>query len=60
MKSKDEKERILAVERFHNGEKPESICASLGKSKTWLYKWIKRRENLEKKNHGTVTAPDVL
>ncbi len=37
------------MERFHNGEKPESICASLGKSKTWLYKWIKRRENLEKK-----------
>ena len=34
--------RILAVQRFKNGESPESICASLGKSKVWLYKWIKR------------------
>lgn len=34
--------RILAVERFKNGESPEAICASLGKSRAWLYKWIKR------------------
>ena len=34
--------RILAVDRFKNGESPESICASLGKSRTWLYKWIRR------------------
>ena len=34
--------RILAVERFKNGESPETICASLGKSRTWLYKWIRR------------------
>ena len=34
--------RILAVERFKNGESPESICTSLGKSKFWLYKWVKR------------------
>jgi putative transposase len=34
--------RILAVQRFNNGESPESICASLGKSKFWLYKWVKR------------------
>lgn len=34
--------RILAVERFKNGESPEMICASLGKSRTWLYKWIRR------------------
>lgn len=34
--------RLLAVERFKNGESPEAICASLGKSRAWLYKWIKR------------------
>lgn len=34
--------RILAVERFKNGENPEAICTSLGKSKSWLYKWIGR------------------
>jgi putative transposase len=34
--------RILAVQRFKAGESPESICASLGKSKFWLYKWVKR------------------
>jgi putative transposase len=34
--------RILAVERFKNGESPETICASLGKSRAWLYKWIRR------------------
>ena len=45
MKNKDEQQRILAVQRFRNGEKPESICASLGKSKAWLYKWLKRQEH---------------
>jgi len=34
--------RVLAVRRFKAGEKPESICTSLGKSKFWLYKWVKR------------------
>jgi transposase InsO family protein len=34
--------RILAVQRFKAGESPESICISLGKSKFWLYKWVKR------------------
>lgn len=34
--------RILAVQRFRNGESPESICTSLGKSRFWLYKWVKR------------------
>lgn len=34
--------RALAVQRFKNGESPESICTSLGKSRFWLYKWVKR------------------
>jgi transposase InsO family protein len=34
--------RVLAVQRFKSGENPESICISLGKSRFWLYKWVKR------------------
>jgi len=34
--------RVLAVQRFRNGESPESICTSFGKSRFWLYKWVKR------------------
>lgn len=37
-----QQEREWAVQRFCNGEKPESICASLGKSTVWLYKWMTR------------------
>ncbi|MEN6317885.1 MAG: helix-turn-helix domain-containing protein, partial [Syntrophaceae bacterium] len=47
MEEENKQQRILAVERFKNGEKPESICASLGKSKVWLYKWIKRHTEAE-------------
>jgi hypothetical protein len=32
----------MAVQRFKAGESPEFICSSLGKSKFWLYKWVKR------------------
>ena len=40
---KDEVEkRIQAVQRFFAGEKPEAICASIGRSRSWLYKWINR------------------
>jgi transposase InsO family protein len=42
-KDAEQKQRILAAERFNNGEKPESICVSLGRSRAWLYKWVKRR-----------------
>jgi putative transposase len=34
--------RVLAVERFKAGESPNAICISLGKTKYWLYKWVKR------------------
>ena len=37
-----ELKRTWAVYRYLDGEKPESICASLGYSKPWLYKWINR------------------
>lgn len=40
---KDEvKKRIQAVHRFFAGEEPEAICTSLGRSRSWLYKWINR------------------
>jgi len=35
-------ERISAVQRFLDGEKAQSICTSLGRSKSWLYKWVSR------------------
>jgi transposase InsO family protein len=37
-----ELKRTTAVQRFLDGEKLESICVSLGCSKTWLYKWVNR------------------
>lgn len=34
--------RLKAVKRFHEGEEPDEICASLGCSRSWLYKWASR------------------
>jgi len=42
MKRKLQKQRALAVQRYLAGESPQSICASLGKTKPWLYKWVSR------------------
>jgi hypothetical protein len=42
MKKKILKQRALAVQRYLDGEAPQSICASLGKTKPWLYKWVSR------------------
>jgi putative transposase len=42
MKKKILKQRALAVQRYLAGESPESICASLGKTKPWMYKWVTR------------------
>lgn len=42
MKDDTRQQRIWAVERFLNGERPEAICASLRRSKSWLYKWVER------------------
>lgn len=44
----EEKQRILAVRRFLAGEKPESICASLGRTRPWLYKWARRYSDHDK------------
>jgi hypothetical protein len=32
----EERAKILAIERFRNGETPKSIYVSLGRSKTWF------------------------
>jgi transposase InsO family protein len=42
MKKKLQQERAAAVQRYLSGEDPESICASLGRSQRWLYKWLAR------------------
>jgi len=44
MEEKIKQLRVLAVKRFKAGESAESICTSLGKSRFWLYKWVKRFE----------------
>lgn len=43
MEDENKQLRVLAVQRFRNGETPESICTSLGKSRSWLYKWVARQ-----------------
>ena len=42
MKKKILKQRALAVQRYLAGESSQTICASLGKTKPWLYKWVSR------------------
>lgn len=42
MCAKDQSDRILAIERYHSGEKPKAIYTSLGHSKYWFFKWLKR------------------
>ena len=54
MTTKEENERILAVERYLEGESPKSIYTSLGHSKSWLYKWLGRFED-----HGTNWCQEI-
>lgn len=42
MEDEIKRHRALAVQRFLAGETPEAICTSLGKSKSWLYRWVGR------------------
>ena len=58
MEEENKQQRILAVQRFKSGESPESICASLGKSRSWLYKWIGRHlENNDSWNESRSRRP---
>ena len=45
MKEAMKKERIRAVRRYLAGEKPEAICASVNRSRSWLYKWVERYDD---------------
>jgi len=42
MKKKIKQQRLKAVQRFFDGEDPKDICASLRRSRSWLYKWVTR------------------
>lgn len=44
MRKSPESERVRAVDRYHDGESPSAICASLGRSREWFYKWLRRFE----------------
>lgn len=62
MCASDEQDRILAVERYHSGEKPKAIYTSLGHGKYWFYKWLKRYDKkdaqwYEDKNRRPLTSP---
>ena len=37
-------ERQRAVARYLKGESATAICQSLGHSREWLYKWVKRQQ----------------
>ncbi len=42
----NEKElREQAIRRYENGESPKEIYQSLGKGKTWFFKWLKRSQH---------------
>jgi transposase InsO family protein len=45
----EEKLREIAISRYKNGESPKTIYESLGRSKAWFFKWLKRY-SLEKDN----------
>jgi len=53
--------RKQAISRYENGESPKAIYQSLGKSKRWFFKWLKRykydgenwSKDLSRKPHRT-------
>lgn len=47
MRTKTERERVLAVKRHSNGEPIATIARSLGRSRQWVYKWIERSKSSE-------------
>jgi hypothetical protein len=51
--------RKEAIDHWLKGEKPESIASDLGKTRQWVYKWIKRFRNNKEGNwfESETTAP---
>jgi putative transposase len=58
MKDAMKQVRNRAVRRFLAGEKAEAICASLGHSRSWLYKWVSRYD--ESDDSWCENRPTVL
>ncbi len=44
MGTEREEDRRRAIRRYLSGEKSAAICASMGYSRVWLYKWRKRSQ----------------
>jgi transposase InsO family protein len=42
MENQEEWRRRRAIERLKRGDSPAAICAGLGRTKRWLYKWLER------------------
>ena len=45
MKKNPKRDRVLAIKRYLDGEKPATIARSLGYSRKWIYKWVERYES---------------
>jgi putative transposase len=60
--------REHAIARYENGESPREIYQSLGRSKTWFFKWLKRSQldgkdwarDLSKRPHRTRKRVDEV
>ncbi len=48
--TEEEQERIDAVNRRQRGERPSKICKSLGRSRSWLKKWVERYNSSNKRS----------
>ncbi len=45
MRKSREPDRRRAIERYLEGESPSTVCASMGYSGRWFYKWLSRFES---------------
>ncbi len=44
METQQKQDRVTAVERYRRGESISAIAGSLGYSRPWVYKWVKRSQ----------------
>jgi len=61
----ERKLREYAIKRYENGETPKEIYQSLGKSKKWFFKWLKRYQSgdpdcYKDKSRAPKTRPTAL
>ena len=66
--NRHERERVIAAERHHSGEKATTICQAMGRTRGWLYKWLERAQRLgsewfrdqpHRPRHTRRTAADI-